>query len=398
MNQFTLSEDQQLATRLAVEWFHSALYLHKNIFVISGYAGSGKSTVLSYIIMQLNIPQYKIIYAAYTGKAATVLRKKGLNAVTVHRLIYNTSITKEGKPIFRKKKHLGGNIELICIDELSLVPNQIMYDILSYNIPVLALGDEGQLPPIYGENDFIHNPDVSLTTIHRQQKDSGILQLATDIRNGIDFTKKSYPNDVTIIDGSKMLFEDMLNYDQILCSTNKTRIYINNRIRELLGASSSLPMKGEKVICCYNNFRDSYKWEELEVFLVNGLIGYIRSTVYEYDDKTLFFVFEPEGFPKLYIHTYANKKEFIDNYENVGQKAEPVPKEMRYILDSEKQSTHSVNYFTTGYCISCHRAQGSEFPSVLVYDDCFYNDDINYFKWLYTAVTRAQQTLTLARL
>ena len=360
-----------------------------------GLRGTGKSTVLNQVLLELNIPNYKVAYVTYTGKAAVVLRKKGLNAITIHKLIYQTMKTgSNGKPLFKLKRHIPPNIELICIDELGMVPNNMMLDLLKFNVPILGLGDPGQLPPVFGNNLFIEDGDVFLTEVFRQSSDSSLLKAATDIRNGINIYTQKYNDDVKIFNSTNFR-GNILDYDQILCSSNKNRRDINVKCREIMGIKTKIPIKGEKVICQMNNFNESYSYKgsSIEVCLVNGLTGVLLTDSVEVDDNVLFFMFGPDGMPGLSIPVLARKDSFEDNYENW----EFVRNKRKQGLELKFYADKIVNDFDFGYCITVHKSQGSEWNSVLVYDDCFYHTKSDYDRWLYTAVTRAKKDITVVK-
>lgn len=395
MGQIHFGNDQLRAIKMAREWFKTGDFIRNPIFVIGGYAGTGKSTVLNQVLCELNIPNYKVAYVTYTGKAAVVLRKKGLNAITIHKLIYQTmKTTSSGKPSFKLKRHIPPNIELICIDELGMVPNNMMLDLLKFNVPILGLGDPGQLSPIYGENFFIRNADVFLTEVFRQSGDSSLLKAATDIRNDIDIYTQKYSDDVKIFNITNFK-GNILDYDQILCSANKNRRTINVKCRELMKIKSKIPIKGEKVICQMNNFNESYSYKgtSIEVCLVNGLTGILLTDSVEISDGVIFFMFGPDGMPGLSIPVIARKDTFEDNYEDW----DIVKDKRKQGLELKFYADKIVNDFDFGYCITCHKSQGSEWENVLVYDDCFYHNKDDYKRWLYTAVTRAKKQVTIVK-
>lgn len=392
MPQITFGNDQMNAIRMAGEWANSPLLFQKPVFVIGGYAGTGKSTVLSQILYNMGIPMYKVAFATFTGKAAVVLRRKGMNAITIHKLIYITSSSKSGRPCFRLKRNLPPNVELICIDELGMVPQEIMDDIVSFHIPILGLGDPGQLPPVFGKNVYMDNPDCFLTEVFRQSGDSSLLQIATDIRNGINPYEQKYADDVKISD-SVNFKGDIRSFDQILCSSNRNRRDINVKYRELLGKQTPLPTAGEKVICQLNNFNEVYTYDEsIDVCLVNGLTGTLIDDAIEVSENVIFFRFKPDGM-NMEIPVFSKRQTFMDNYVDW----EIVKEKKKQLFQVEIYNGKMVNDFDYGYCITCHKSQGSEWDNVLVYDDCFYHDDQNYRRWLYTAVTRAKKQVTVVK-
>lgn len=391
MAQMMFGRDQQQAIVMATDWLRTKS-MHVPVFVVGGYAGTGKSTVLKQVLANMGIPMYKVAFATYTGKAAVVLRQKGMNAYTLHKLVYNVSVGSSGTPIFRKKPRLPGNIELICIDELGMVPQEIMDDLVSYGIPILGLGDPGQLPPIYGENKYITNPDVFLFEVFRQSSDSSLLQIATDIRSGVDPFTQKYSSDVTIVPLSKFDSTTLLDYDQILCSTNKNKTVLNVKCRSLRNMAKPLPFAGEKIICGLNNFKDIIPYDGVDMYLVNGLTGISTSDALEVTDDVIYLRFKPDCMNHD-IPIYCRRSQFMENYEDLGIKND----EASHKQVVEFYDNKVINSFNYGYAITTHKSQGSEWGNVLVYDDCFYKDEANYRRWLYTSVTRARQKVTIIR-
>jgi exodeoxyribonuclease-5 len=389
MSYLTLGRDQLLAIKRATDWFNEGGYLTHPCFVIGGYAGTGKSTVLSQILTSIGIPLYKVAFATFTGKAALILRRQGLNAYTLHRLLYNTSVSAKGIPRFRRKGHIARSIELICIDEFSMVPEKIFNDLLSFNIPIIALGDPGQLPPIYGENHYINCPDMYLTEVYRQQENSSLLACATDIRNGINIYTKTYDKDVSIISARNLDSLDISSYDIIICATNATRIMFNRQCRTLHNMTGMYPNINDKIICVFNNFKDAFSYNGLEFYLVNGLMGISTSFAYTIDSKVYMFNFKPDDMD-IKIPVYVKPDLFEHTYNDTELNEKDMHESMLY-------GTIFLNIFDYGYAITAHKAQGSEWNNVLLYDDCFFNDDKKYMQWLYTSVTRSKTRITIVR-
>ena len=202
----TLTTKQEEALKIAVARYHIGM----PYTVIAGYAGSGKSTLVKFIISALNIPDEKVAYVAYTGKAANVLKNKGCpNATTAHKLLYHARQTKNGNYVFTPKKVLDDPYELIVVDEVSMLPQELWYQLLSHGVYVLAMGDPGQLSPPRDEtNPVLDNPHIFLDEIMRQAQDSAIIRLSMHIREGKDF--RLFPTvsgEVRIIP-RRYLFED----------------------------------------------------------------------------------------------------------------------------------------------------------------------------------------------
>src|ERR1700742_3794953 len=153
-------------------------------FRLFGYAGTGKTTLARHIAESVD---GQVLYAAFTGKAALVMRSKGCErASTIHSLIYKTRESGEEIPSFDLWDEApASKAELIIIDECSMVDAELGRDLLSFGIPLLVLGDPAQLPPISGGGFFTeHQPDVMLTEVHRQAQDDPIVRLSMSIRAG----------------------------------------------------------------------------------------------------------------------------------------------------------------------------------------------------------------------
>ena len=136
----TLTHKQEQGLKIAVKRYNA----HEPWTCIAGYAGSGKSTLIKFIISALNIYPEDVCYVAYTGKAALVLKEKGCpNAMTAHRLIYQSYPRKDGTFYHKPKRPLDRNYKLIVVDEISMLPKELWELLLSHNIHVIALGDPG---------------------------------------------------------------------------------------------------------------------------------------------------------------------------------------------------------------------------------------------------------------
>jgi exodeoxyribonuclease-5 len=395
MGLINFGKDQLQAIRDASDWIRTPPHKRSPIFIIAGYAGTGKSTILSTILENFRIPRYKVAFATFTGKAAVILRQKGLNAYTIHKLIYNTIVSKKNVPMFRRKSRLPMSIELIAVDEIGMVPKSLLDDLLSFHIPVIGLGDPGQLPPIYGENDYITHHNCLLTKVYRQALDSGVLRFATDIRNGIFNPEINYGSDVRFIDYHKLKDEDLLACDQVICATNANKVHLNVAIRRKLGRQTMYPEDGDKVICTANNFKEIVAYfDDLEIYLVNGLVGYAEFDTYSVSDDILWLNLRIDDMGGVLSFIYAYMTPFRENYEEVNltvNEADASIKKDFYEFYHNK----AIHRFDYGYAITCHKAQGSQYGHVLVYDDCFYNNEKQYLRWLYTAVTRAINKVTV---
>lgn len=372
-NELTLSPEQQLAVGFIGEWFHYAFTPgHPNIFRLGGYAGTGKTTLIRSLIRDKRFRSVAV--CAFTGKAADVLTRKGVTASTIHSLIYNCSedpVTHELKVELKSCHQL--DFDLIIVDEASMVSTEIYGDLVSFSIPILFIGDPGQLEPIGDNPNLMRDPNYTLTHIHRQALESPIIGLATAIRaagpNGAYRPQAfgSHPPQLSFI--TKQLKGELLaSVDQIICGTNKTRMAVNQRCRIMQGHSMQDGLhKDEKIMCLRNN-------TELGVF--NGQLMWIADILEETSRcfNCLVRVDGREGLREL--------KLWSEPYYRPIDPKERIPKE--YV--------HS----DFGYCITTHKSQGSEWDSVLVIDEWMPPKIWDMTRWRYTAITRAAKQLNFA--
>lgn len=339
------------------------LKFHKPISTLGGYAGTGKTTVIKHIAAAL--PTFSI--AAYTGKAAQILRKKGLeNASTIHSLIYvpeldeagNIVLDKNNNPIFVLNPNL--DCEGIIIDEASMVNREIYEDLRSFNKPIIFVGDHGQLEPIGSDINIMQKPDFTLEQIHRN---------AGEIAHFAEFIRKGYrPEAFALRGGDKVQFiskkqaeQYYTHVDQIICAFNKTRVEINQSVREKLGYKKPLPELHERVMCLRNNRLSG---------LFNGMQGKVHGLFPKHRNKMAFSV-DDKIYEIFFDVTQFNK----DKYDFSGNRDDPNP-------------------FDFCYCITCHKSQGDEFDKVLVVEQkCELWD---HKRWTYTAASRAKNNLIWA--
>lgn len=372
---------------------------HEKYVVISGYAGTGKSTLVKFIVDALNVEEDKVAYACFTGKAAEVLRKKGnKNAMTLHRLLYD-SIPRPGGGFIRKPK-LSLGYTVVVVDECSMIPKSMVDMLLAHKVFVLFLGDPEQLPMIdkAESHNLLDHPDVFLDEIMRQEAESEIIQLTMKIRNGEDIPYMQ-GKEVIVLPRKELNTDHLLWADSVLCATNATRHAINNQIRGLLGYEGEL-QEGEKVIVKRNY------WEDINAdgdALVNGTIGtvsnifenFIMIPNYIKNDRhripTLTCDIQPE-FGSMF-NTVDIDKDFLLHETpcvdwRVSYKIGKLRAKLGDILPKQ---------ITYGYSLTCHSAQGSEWDKVLVLEENFPFDKNEHRRWLYTAATRASQRLVLVR-
>lgn len=429
-----LNTEQEKAKDLIVEWYNHGNKSEKQCFVLTGYAGTGKTFLITYIVHEiLKLSENEVAYLAPTGKAACVLIQKGaLNACTIHKLIYNrveviSQEKIEGKIIKTKgykfvKKPSIKNYKLIILDETSMVTKDIMNDLLSFNIPVICCGDLGQLPPIGRANDILKNPDINLTQIVRQEEGNSIIKLAEMARKGIPIQPGNYGN---VIVARKELIPEaslkkaLLSADQILSGKNKTSNRVNHQMKKWLGYDNTKLNVGEKVICLLNNWSEYVDSEE-KYSLVNGVMGIVQDTKVLNEEEHLGVLSFKADFTDdvceslIYDNNVFETDEFLyDFHDHVcltdsgeyqikkniekreGEDEATFKKRLRDFILQKKDAIYDeqLNFFNTAYCISVHKSQGSEWKKVVLFDekDSFPEPE----KWLYTGITRAKEKLLI---
>lgn len=385
-----LTTKQQQGLKIALERYKCG----EKYTVISGYAGSGKTTLVSFIISALDLdPEFDVAYVAYTGKASEVLREKGNpNATTAHKLLYYSKQLPSGKYFYTPRKKIP--YKLVVLDEASMFPKNMWDLLLSYDVYVIACGDPFQIPVIdkTQDNHILDHPHVFLDEIMRQAKESDIICLSMDIRHGK--TLKPYRgNDIQVF-RNKDLKDGMYFWaDQILTSTNQARYNINNYIREAENRKTK-PEIGDKVICLQNSW--DIMSEEKGNPLINGTIGWIENLKVE----TVFYKLQKKRVAANILR--ANITTQYDTYVNlpIDYKALTTGKktftpQQEYFLRKDKINPELPIEFNYGYAITGHRAQGSQWPKVLVLEERFPFERVEHARWLYTTVTRGTDKVTL---
>lgn len=420
-----LAPQQQQALDSITTWYNNPD--SKPAYYLGGWAGTGKTSIAMPVAEAL--AGSAVIFAAFTGKAAYVLQERGCaGAATMHSVIYHSGqrsleaakamraeratafaqlqadnytdeeielhpkitildgkILEEErnarKPLFRKNPDSRLlDAKLGVLDEVSMVNEQMARDWLSYGVKTLVLGDPAQLPPVMGEGFFTrHAPNFMLTEIHRQAEGNPIIYLATLLRQ----QEQPQPGDYgssKVVNRSKLtkpqLADMMLAADQIIVGENKTRHSFNNRIRELRGFKTSQkdscwPQAGERVVCLRNN---------AEKGLLNGSLYNVVKLVDAYPEiDRVDLILSPAGeSDRQTIEVHCHAQHFLGQEDALNK--------MWY---SKKEAEE----FDFGYALTCHKSQGSQFKNPLIWDESYVARD-KRFNWKYTAVTRAQESVT----
>lgn len=357
------------------------------VFKLFGFAGSGKTTLAAFKAKQLG---GSVLAATYTGKAALVMRKKGFSCSTIHSLIYIPEMVpvldKEGNPtgeetldfVLNEESDLW-NAKLLIVDEVSMVNEELGKDLLSFNRPILVLGDPGQLPPVNGTGFFVNGkPDVMLTEIHRQALDNPIIRMSMDVRlgRGVKLGAHGESRVMTKAQFTRSREGLLLQADQVICGLNRTRRTLNADIRKYLGFDLvAQPMVSDKLICLRNNRKKR---------LFNGGMWQVVSPP-QFDGETFDLKLTSLDQPGVVIGGGLQKDNQIQ-----------VPLEF-FIGEEDKlpaSKRRKFDEFDFGNAITCHKSQGSQYNHGLVYNEnyCFRESAI---QWLYTAITRMAEKIDL---
>jgi len=412
-----LTSDQEKAKNLIAEWYFNT---NDQIFVLSGYAGTGKTFLIDYVVREvLHLKAgTEAVFVSPTGKAAANLVKHGTAAGTVHSLIYvrdtddfdvdeNGEIIQREELSFFKRSSIDEKIRLIIVDEASMINETVLNDLLSFGVKCLFCGDSAQLPPVNGTCPLLQNPHFQLTEIVRQAADNPIIQVATMAREGKQIPYGNYGDKVCVIRRGSLVGSErrrlFLKADQILCGRNKTRLELNREIREYKGiADEELPTEGEKLICTLNDWEKALDGNDT-FFLVNGIIGTASEIKPHFDDlatmefqadfmnESVKVPFDTGIFTKgKYSHLYGERAVTLSDGTVVHEGNFALLHKLRSVADEP------ICRFEFAYAITCHKSQGSEFDFVIVFDESWaFHEEKN--RWLYTAITRAREKLLIVR-
>jgi exodeoxyribonuclease-5 len=426
MNGFTPSAAQARAIAAIRDWYLNRRHVQQ-VFRLFGYGGSGKTTITRYAIEALGLEIGSgrgwggVQFAAFTGKAALVMTRKGTPASTIHSLIYRVSEATE-EEIERVEKELAQlkaglflmapgelafarmqiaklelrlahiheprfvlnsqslvrDCDLIVLDEVSMVGEEMADDLLAFSKPILVLGDPGQLPPIHGEGAFTNvAPDVMLDEIHRQAEGSAILRLATMARQGLPIDYGAYDDHVWKMPRRDVSPGQMLRGGQVLCGSNATRRGLNMSMKRAAGFTHDLPTgSGEKIICLKNRH---------DLGLINGMFLSLIDVHHQQGNEVSFTAtVRTEDGQEISGPQHFWRGEYDDH--------------IVFDRDRSRRDAYlrrSLIETSWGYAITVHKSQGSSWDNVILFDDGFGRTAIDRNRWLYTAITRAEKGLVI---
>lgn len=410
----TLTPLQSRAKDAVLRWYRDP---HgKQTFYFAGLGGTGKSTCVESIVKEI---KGKILYAAFTGKAASVMRKKGCpEAATIHRLAYKPAgdppsperlekLREEIKRLYavndpgalataqalveqlkndevdskRKGPRFSLNLEseikyakLVVIDECSFVDERVGRDLESFGTKLLVLGDPAQLPPVYGQGYFTsRDPDVFLDEILRQELDNPIRKICEKARRGEPLTYGTYGDSEVLPYGDPRVQAHVLAADMVIVGRNRTRHACNAKIRRLLGrADSPAPIAGDRVVCLRNDH---------DLGILNGTQWKVDRCSPDMDKLTAnidITSLDDEDRPdtiecETWLHHFLGREDELGAFE---------------------RRKHVE--FDFGNAVTCHRSQGSEWQNVVVFDESkAFRKDAS--KWRYTAFSRASKRLIVVQ-
>ena len=423
-----LSEDQLNAYNSIIEWGRYNRS-SKPVLVLGGYAGTGKSSVLGVFARESGIDP--IAFCAYTGKAASVLRRKLLDGGvqtrsrvirtskdegpdeyyetgtfigrpycgTIHGLIYMPVIDDKTGKIkgWEKRQELDVSYKLIVIDEGSMVNDEMLSDLRNYGVQILLVGDHGQLPPVSGMGSLMQYPDIRLEKIHRQAEGNPIIQLSAQIRKTGQLNK-SLQDDEHVrfepIQRLKWLLKKRYQnsctlFDKIvLVYTNKRRAGINQAIRETMDLRGA-PTVNEQVICLRN---------QRDINVYNGMRGLItrdqgRSTIWPWQlQAEIDFVEDSiKANVTMCAQQFGRERTFDDYVDVETALFETTGK--RFTVSNWKAAGGLYDF---GYALTVHKSQGSGFDDVwVVAERPGIVDNDGWKRWLYTSVTRSIRKVTI---
>lgn len=350
-----LTEEQKEVTRKLFKNRHD-----EQVQTLGGYAGTGKTTIVKSLVRAFSAKNEGWAIMAFTGKATNILRRKGIpHARTIHSMIYHPitfvdPVTNEETTEWERVSFIDDCCGFL-IDEGSMVSEEIHNDLVSFGLPIIYIGDHGQLEPINSDFNIMANPMYRLEKVHRNAGE--IAHFAEHLRKGGRAGDFNGTKQVQVVGASAVEDRHLAATNQIICAYNKTRVKLNNRVREHLGRQYQYVAVGDKIMCLRNNRR---------LGLFNGMQGVVQK---------------------------VRKKDRFDFISDDGVFFEGIHYDPECFGQEKKTFKHSqsAHPFDYAYAITAHKAQGDEWPNVIVYEqEC---EKWDHKRWAYTAASRARSGL-----
>ena len=369
-----LTEEQKAVIKGAANMIKQG----KDIVTIAGPAGSSKTTIAKYIVKELGYDFDDVSFCTFTGQASQILTRKGTFATTIHQTIYHSYKDKRGQWHFNLMTELEKFTRLFVVDEISMVGNKLLNDLKSFGVPIIALGDPNQLPPVRDDkNDLLDNPDFTLTKVFRQADGNTILDFAQDILTEGATKPKQNDEFVKHVPLDELNISMLIWASQVLCCKVATKKALDQKMRAYFGKIGDIPQVGDKVICTSNRW-NIFPNNGYPQPLMNGTVGYITAirktkldTINPYMDVDFAVDYNMNMVysVRIDLNPFYGRAEYVNKYNK------------REIQRRE---------FGFGYAITVHKSQGSEYDKVLVYAADGWGD---LKKLYYTAATRASKKL-----
>tara|TARA_B100000780_G_C21125675_1_gene456684 strand:- start:5528 stop:6922 length:1395 start_codon:yes stop_codon:yes gene_type:complete len=443
------TKDQSLAIQSVSEFLFNKNKV--SIFLLKGYAGTGKTTLMKTFVENLHHNKMNFSLLAPTGRAAKVLSKyTERNSSTIHKKIYYSKVDKSGNFISTLKINKKKNTVFI-VDEASMISdfsnsndlfkkNSLLKDLIDFidfktNSKLIFIGDTAQLPPVNQtispalDSEFLQNTynikinEYEITEVVRQSEESGILFNATAIRNSIisddlDFQFKKFADIISLSDGfeiqesiEKSFSEIGRDNSIIIVRSNKRANQYNQQIRKTILSHDHKVCSGDLLMITKNNYFWSSSDAEIP-FLANGdiieilEIHRIRELYgFEFAEvkiKMIDYTNQPPFDTIIILNTLDSELPSLSYdqsnlmYHEVQKDYSNIKSKYKRFLKTKENPFFNALHVKFSYAITCHKAQGGQWPVVFI-EKPYLKDgpDLDYMRWLYTAITRAESKLYL---
>ena len=379
---FTLANDQHLAVKEILKWLYESPRYRKPFMRLSGNAGTGKTLCISYLIQNSAelFPRYMKLrppaVCTFTWKAALVLQSRNVPACSIHSIFYEPNGEgKDGEVTFKRRtpEMIRESYSMIIVDESSMVNSEMRTDIEAIGLPVLYVGDSGQLPAISEDPEdefFMERAELRLTEVRRQALDSPIIRLSIDIREGKYIPYGKYGDGVFKVTPDDISDNVLIKTDQLICGRNDTRQALNRKVRRLLGYDvRTLPNENERLIGL-NNLPERQMFNG-QTWTADANYSDFRL---ENSHKTVMAIRGDDGTKRIQQCWFPEDLQY-KSFPQKGHAAKFMKENNIYLVDY-------------GYALTCHKMQGSSAKRPVIFEERL-GDKKFHKRWLYTAVTRA---------